>query len=466
MDGSYWFELLRPLFAARRVIFVGEMAAASTAAVEAAAALGAAEILVYAAGGPGTGPQPDPALARVVMSEVHAPTMIEGMRAAAANVAAPPSDVLQALERFDPDREALVLGSFLSGVAALDGRPFLAFRRPEWLALEDKSTIDRFWDRIGVDRPPSVTVETTASALAEAAARLDAGSGTVWSGDTREGFNGGASHVRWVRDDATAAEAARFLGAHCDVARVAPFLEGVPCSIHGIVVDDEVITLRPVELLTLRRSDAAFFYAGCATTWDPSAADRSAMRALAGRVGRALADEVDFRGAFTVDGVMSGDGFRPTELNPRAGAGLRALLAGVDHLPFGMVLDAIVAGLPLEWRPGALERLLVDAADTTRTAATGAQLPVAVPRFDGRSLVREGDGFRWADDDGARGGAEIAAELSSGSSPVGGFARITMAPSAVSIGASFAPCAAALWAFADRELGAGIGRLSPARTVR
>jgi hypothetical protein len=41
--------------------------------------------------------------------------------------------------------------------------------------------------------------------------------------------------------------------------RCAPpeFVEGVPCSIHGFVVDDGVAAFRPVELVTLRAPRAA-----------------------------------------------------------------------------------------------------------------------------------------------------------------------------------------------------------------
>ena len=46
------------------------------------------------------------------------------------------------------------------------------------------------------------------------------------------------------------------------------------------------------------------------------------MREAARRVGAVLRDEVAYRGAFTLDGVATVDGFRPTELNPRFGAGL------------------------------------------------------------------------------------------------------------------------------------------------
>lgn len=84
-----------------------------------------------------------------------------------------------------------------------------------------------------------------------------------------------------------------------------PFLEGTPCSIHGIVLADEVVALRPVEMLVLRQADGGLFYSGCASYFDPPKQHRESMRALARIVGAKLREEVKFRGAFTVDGVMT-----------------------------------------------------------------------------------------------------------------------------------------------------------------
>ena len=39
-------------------------------------------------------------------------------------------------------------------------------------------------------------------------------------------------------------------------------------------------------------------------------------------VAAVLRDRIGYRGALGVDGVMTADGFRPTELNPRCSVGL------------------------------------------------------------------------------------------------------------------------------------------------
>src|SRR5215217_4243005 len=203
--------------------------------------------------GMGTGVLPSSDEADWVVVEVRAPDVIAEIRAAMRLLRLLPGDVLAALDRWDPAREALVLSPMFNELPEIAGRRVYGPRRPEWRRLEDKVVVDALWDDLGVPRAPSAVVPAEAAALRAAAERLDRGAGTAWAGDARQGFNGGAHCVRWVRSPEDAAEATAFLAERCDQARVMPFLEGVPCSIHGMVFPDGVATFRPVELVTLRR---------------------------------------------------------------------------------------------------------------------------------------------------------------------------------------------------------------------
>ena len=94
---------------------------------------------------------------------------------------------------------------------------------------------------------------------------------------------------------------------------------------------------------------------------------RAAMGEAARRVGVLLREEIDYRGAFTLDGVATADGFRPTELNPRFGAGLGVITRGLDGLPLHLVLDLVVSGTHLEISATELEALLLEQSDASRS---------------------------------------------------------------------------------------------------
>ncbi|MEJ2131362.1 MAG: hypothetical protein P8Y95_07025 [Gammaproteobacteria bacterium] len=143
---------------------------------------------------------------------------------------------------------------------------------------------------------------------------------------------------------------ATWFESRCDHVRVMPFLEGIPCSIHGMVFPNTVIAFRPVEQLTLHRpTSPRFKYSGCATFWDPPEGDREEMRELAGSIGAALRSLVEFRGTFTVDGVMTADGFRPTELNPRYGLGMGVMSRSLPALPLEWIDQAVCEGEPWDF---------------------------------------------------------------------------------------------------------------------
>jgi hypothetical protein len=267
--------------------------------------------------------------------------------------------------------------------------------------------------------------------------------------------------LRWVRGD-NVDEAVAFMVARAHRVRVMPFLEGIPCSIHGIVFADHVAALRPLEMITLRgESGSRLFYAGVASYWDPNPADREKMRALARTVGAALRREVAFRGPFTIDGVMTAEGFLPTELNPRSGAGIGVLSGGLSGLPTQTLLAAISAGIDLDYRPPELESLLLEGANTHRGGGTWRAVAGNSPEVLGRPVVGDGDGYRWADEHDTADGS-----VTAGPAAQGVFLRLTLIPTRTPSGPSVAPRAVAFYQFTDLNLGTTIGPLQPAKVVR
>jgi hypothetical protein len=432
---AWWTAPLSDVVGGARVVLAGASAAAWTEHLGFLRAAGAADLLVVASSW-GAGDPPD-----VETVVVEAPTgmaTMEQIRFDERFLADPPAEVADALDRFDPDGDALVLGTFLNTNSHLAGRPFVSYRRPEWLALEDKVVVDAFFDRAGVARQPSVVVAL--GDASEASSSIDRGDGTVWAADARDGFHGGASQTYWVADDESRRTATAGLATVCDLVRIMPFVDGVPCSIHGIVLPDGVAVLRPVEMITLRRGHE-FVYAGCATFWDPPAPVRDQMRSIARSVGTQLADEVRFRGTFTVDGVAGSDGFWPTELNPRFGAGINAI-ARASGLPIVLVNDLVVGGHDLGRSAADIEYELVERADRYRGGGTWmGGLTIDDERSE---LLADG------------------ATVTVGSS----FVRCLWNPADTSIGSSTAPRACDFWATVDRSLRTGIGPLRPAPDLR
>ncbi len=441
----WWDAPFRTLVGGRLVVLAGANAAVWAEHVPVLRDAGAADILVVASA---RGAGPAPHATTVVVEARSGMSMMEQIRFDSDFLADPPAEVIAALDEFDPRSEAVVLGSFLNTNSHLEGRAFVSHRRAEWVALEDKVVVDAFWDRAGISRQPSMVVALDEAASASTS--IDRGAGTVWAADAREGFHGGASQTYWVADDTSRDAALDALEAVCDRVRVMPFLDGVPCSIHGIVLPDGVAVFRPVEMVTLRRG-REFVYAGCATYWDPADEVRDHMRSIARVAGSRLAEELDFRGAFTVDGVVCADGFWPTELNPRFGAGLN-VIARASGLPILLANDLVVGGHDLGRSAAAIEQELLELADARRGGGTwmaGLEHDAAP---GSRHVVRDDAGVLMWSEDGLGDAVTIG----------GSFVRCVYDVDHTPVGPSSATRACEFWSFVDREVGSAIGPLTPA----
>jgi biotin carboxylase len=193
-------------------------------------------------------------------------------------------------------------------------------------------------------------------------------------------------------------------------------------------------------------------YAGTATFYDPPPEARHEMRAAARRVGDGLRERIGFRGAFTVDGVITVDGFLPTELNPRSGAGLMPLGAALPALPLHLLHLAARDDQDFEARPAELERLVVEAADHSRRGAAYTDTRVTFTETLTHRVVYDGNECRVA-----AAGEQEDATITIGPSNVGGFVRIAPDLERTPAGPSIAPLAIAGFTLADREWATGIG---------
>jgi hypothetical protein len=445
-------------FAGRPVIVGPGVLAGFTPMIRWLRELGCPVLVVSTARGAGAVPAEDECVV-VEVAPPAAASVTDELRAHDRLARRLPPDAVAAIDAFDPDRHGIWCTSpFVTTDEPILGRPVAGGRPAAFLALEDKMLADEIWAAADVPHAPYLIVPVDERALAAATEEVAGPLGSVWSGDARDGFNGGGNYVRWVRDGRDQASARGFFLPRCDRVRVMPFLDGVPCSVHGFVLSTGTAAFRPVEIAMLRDpATRRFVYGGLGTFWDPPAADREQMRDAVRRVGAHLQKAHGYRGAFGVDGVLTADGFRPTELNTRMSAGATAV-AEIDRRFFAFLQSAVVSGVDPGLGVDDLESLveLMDAHRTGKAVAVvegrkvGGDLRFPVT-WDGRSF--------------SRATAETGNTLAVADTPNGFFAKVDPCV-ALAPGDRLAAVNAALLAFVDREYGTDFGALEPAPDLR
>src|SRR5680860_60290 len=451
---------LGEIFTDRPVIFGFGPLAGYTSVVSLLHSVGARKPLLVVTGR-GAGPVPDEDQIEVV--SVDAPgshSMTEELRQHDHLARHLPGYVKEAVDRYDPTGEGVwFVSPFVVNDPVL-GRRVFGGRPADWLALEDKLIAEQIWAAIGFPHARSRIVEVRLAELRDAQRDLDDGAGAVWTGDARGGFNGGGDFVRWVVTPEDAQAAFVFFEARCDRVRVMPFLEGVPCSIHGIVLPDGTATFRPVELAILRHTDSRrFVYGGQGTFWDPPDADRARMRDLVRATGAHLRERAGYAGAFGIDGIMTGHGFRPTEINTRMPGGLTAMATGVDISLFLLLQANLVAGRAPGVSTRELEGWAVRAFDERRVSK-----PLAISEHrlvEGSQEIA----LRWDGERLRRSDEDTGMSLVIGPSVSGTYAKIEPG-TLLRVGMRIAPLNVALMRLLDDEFGATFGPVTAASDVR
>jgi hypothetical protein len=442
---------IRSIVSGRRWIVTADAAAATAHMVSRMKALDVDDVVVVSAA-VGIGDPPD---CDVIWTEPGGGTsLMDGIRAFERAVRDPTAELMAEIDRYDPDRAAwIVAGPFDTGTVLLDRRLYGA-RREAWAGLEDKLAILDVWEAAGIPVAPSRVVPVDAAAVAAEA--LDSGDGTVWAADNSRGWHGGAEGTRWVAPSTDAVAAATAWARDLSRrVRIMPFLEGVPCSIHAFVTDSGTARFRPIELLTFRTSSHDFVYGGLASTWEPPDALRREMRDVAGAVAAVIRERVGYLGAFSVDGVATIDGFRPTEVNPRLSAGLGIQATVVDRLDLGWITRCVIEGdvaVDHEW----LERIVLRTAETRRSGRLTLALSVPTEPREVRIDFRDGEAV--VDDPGS-------ATLAVRPGPAGPVLFMTFHEDALPAHERLAPYAIATAELASRLWNLEIGELTVAPDV-
>src|SRR5258708_6433151 len=174
VGAEYYDELFRGIFKGRRIIIVGLPLAGTSDAVARFRRLGSDRCLVVASG-PGTGTFPSPDDAEWLILEHRSPDVVAELHAVETLMATPPAEVVEAMDRYDPDRRALVLAPVVTLgpiPTRMAGRRVWGARPAASLVLEDKTRIDAFWDRTRSDPPPSATPPSSMPPLPPPSTRI------------------------------------------------------------------------------------------------------------------------------------------------------------------------------------------------------------------------------------------------------------------------------------------------------
>jgi hypothetical protein len=442
-------EELAAIFSGRRWIILNGVSANTQTLIDQLRKWGGEEFLVVA-GQAGVGPQPE--VETVFMPSLPG-TVMEGFRRFIARVEDPPPEVRKAVSRFDPDGSGRALGPLFAVPDLFLGHRLYGARPLAWEKLEDKTVADSIWDEAGVPRAPAEVV-----ALEEAISasdRLSSALGSVWAADNSEGWHGGGELTRWVPDAGVGREVVEEFEGRIRRVRVMPFLDGLPCSIHGVITSDGVAALRPVELLILRQQDRrGFLYAGVANMWDPPSEVREEMRETVRAVADVLVRRHGHRGPFAIDGVATADGFRPTELNPRFSIGYGIQAATVPELHGGFFVRAVVEG-DLDPEASVIEKSILAGADSARAIRMGAPVTGVHQPASMRLTVRNGRVVPDPEGD----------VIEVGSSPSGSFLLWDVRPDLIPRGASFAPYVAEALRIVDSEWNLGLPPIEAAPVI-
>jgi len=357
----------------------------------------------------------------------------------------------QAADAFDPDRgAALVLPDPLDPPAA--GTRSRIGRRPSgWRLLEDKTLVDTVWDLLAVHRAPSIVADVTdiAADVEALGALVDQGAGVVCSSQSAGTPMAGADGVCWWRRGQPPRLPNRQLAGRVRV-RLMPLFEGLPVRLHGLVMPTSVVGFQPMEVVALPRTEhGTFLCAGAVPTLEES----EALTRRTERIGVALRRQLGYLGAFSVDGVITEDGFMPTDLNAR-------LTSAIEDRPSDLrvLLQATNLLVREGVEPGSdVVRKLSDMIFTRKAKHTvyGAAATSSVDAPCSVDVRWSGDDFVTAHDGEADGTLTLSPSLR------GWQLTARLVVDRLPTGGPMGPLAVELFRFCDRNWGTDFGELEP-----
>jgi hypothetical protein len=217
---------------------------------------------------------------------------------------------------FDPRHRAVVLAPDPLDPPWIGDRELLGSKTPASHLVEHKMIVDPVWDLAGIERVEAVVCDLTPRLPAVVSA-VDRGAGVVISSEQRgAGPRAGGEGIWWTHDGRLPASFPALETPDIRV-RVMPLLHGLPCRIHGLTTESQTTAFPPLELLSLPRpANGTFFWAGPVPARTISASARAHLDTIVMKAGAWLS-HLGHSGAFAMDGILTKDGYRPTELTTR-----------------------------------------------------------------------------------------------------------------------------------------------------
>ncbi len=265
--------------------------------------------------------------------------------------------IQQYLNKYDPDRRAKVIGpAWLKGKELL-GRRVLGHRPDQWTEFEfDKIGTDQFFDSVGVPRADSLVVETKYFDFQDCWKRYDQGKGIVLVG---EGNFTGGSGLLFIKSSHSVTAVYEWLrNKSISKIKVVSNLPGPAFCSHGFVLNDSCPTTPPYESISLEKSvEGEIEWIGSSSALVVREDERNRIHRFTEQVGNQLRQTLNYRGSFCLDGVLTPDGPKFTEINTRLGASGHMASMIWDPAPgFLQLLDIFIREFPEEeFKPAKLQ---------------------------------------------------------------------------------------------------------------
>ncbi len=251
------------------------------------------------------------------------------------------------LENFDPARTARIIAPAWLKDSKILGRKVMGYRRQQWTDFEfDRIGFDHVFDTAIVPRAETVVTLPDQFDLASCLQTLDRGNGIVLIAD---GVSTGGGGLLFVK----ASDSPAFVKDWLDKKsigqlKIVPKLSGPAFCTHGFVLKEGCPASRAFESLSLEKQvKGEIQWVGASTAINLSTDLQTQVHEYTEKIGNYLRQNLNYRGAFCLDGILTPEGPVFTEINTRMGASAYMASKVWRQAPgFLQLLDAFIREYP------------------------------------------------------------------------------------------------------------------------